>query len=52
LNNGTAGTVGDNVIGGLGGQNGGGGGGGAGWAYNATGNRSGGSGIVIIRYTV
>lgn len=52
LNNGTAGTVGDNVIGGLGGQNTGGGGGGAGWSYNATGTRSGGSGIVIIRYTV
>jgi hypothetical protein len=52
LNNGTAGTVGDNVIGGLGGQNTGGGGGGNGWSYNGTGGRSGGSGIVIIRYTV
>ena len=52
LNNGTAGAVGDNTMGGLGGQNTGGGGGGSGWAYNATGTRSGGSGIVIIRYTV
>jgi hypothetical protein len=52
LNSGTAGTAGNNTIGGLGGQNTGGGGGGNGWSYNGTGGRSGGSGIVIIRYTV
>ena len=52
LNNGTAGTNGDNTVGGLGGQNTGGGGGCAGWSNNNTGGRSGGSGIVIIRYTV
>jgi hypothetical protein len=50
LNAGANGTVGDNVVGGAGGQNTGGGGGGGGWAVNATGTRSGGSGIVIIRY--
>lgn len=52
LNNGTNGPSSTNQPGGLGGQNTGGGGGAPSWSYDMTGTRSGGSGIVIIRYTV
>ena len=50
LNNGTSGPSTNSQPGGLGGQNTGGGGGAPSWSYDQTGTRSGGSGIVIIRY--
>jgi hypothetical protein len=52
LNNGTSGPSTTSQPGGLGGQNTGGGGGAPSWAYDMTGTRSGGSGVVIIRYTI
>ena len=52
LNNGTNGPSTGSQFGGLGGQNTGGGGGAPSWSADQTGSRSGGSGIVIIRYTV
>jgi hypothetical protein len=50
LNPGGNGVVGDNTAGGLGGQNTGGGGGCNGWSLSTSGSRSGGSGIVVVRY--
>jgi hypothetical protein len=52
LNNGTSGPSTNNQPGGLGGQNTGGGGGAPSWSHNQSGTRSGGSGIVIIRYVI
>jgi len=50
LNSGTSGVSASNSFGGLGGQNTGGGGGGASYVTNQLADRSGGSGIVIVRY--
>jgi len=52
LNSGTSGPSTSSQPGGLGGQNTGSGGGAPSWSYDMTGTRSGGSGIVIIRYVV
>jgi len=50
LNAGGNGALGSSIVGGVGGANTGGGGGGSSWEHNGTSVKSGGDGIVIIRY--